>query len=361
MATNPSTLPENAGRLTAPDANYPYGSAKNDSTGTTGDGTPIRAPLMNDTYGFYQALLTRAGIVPSGVAETALNSQLLDAIDAIIAASASDTLNTTRINVASASSVNLTTAAPDTRHINITGTTTINGFVVEEGKCYFVRFAGALTLTNSGSLVTQYGANITTVAGDTCIIRATADNVVEILCYTSPIRVVDQTFTVSGIFTAPWAGDYYLDGCGGGADGGVGSTSGGGGSGAWCKGYKVTLSAGQSVTVTVGGVGGTTSFGSILTMTGGTAGSTTDGGVGGTVTVGAGPGAFNGVKGGFRAAASIGGAGAPSVYGLAGSQNNGTDTVPAIATGFGAGGAGKNSATYLGTGTPGFIRVRGQR
>lgn len=84
MATNPSLLPENAGRLTAPDANYPYGSAKNDSTGTTGDGTPIRAPLLNDTYGFYQALLTRASLVPSGVAETALVSQLADAV-AIIA------------------------------------------------------------------------------------------------------------------------------------------------------------------------------------------------------------------------------------------------------------------------------------
>lgn len=80
MATNPSTLPENAGRITAPDANYPYGSAKNDSTGTTGDGTPIRKPLMDDTYGFYQALLTKAGIVPSGNAETALVSQLADAV-----------------------------------------------------------------------------------------------------------------------------------------------------------------------------------------------------------------------------------------------------------------------------------------
>lgn len=193
MATNPSTLPENVGRITAPEPAYPYGSAKNDSTGTTGDGTPIRAPLMNDTYGFYQALLTRAGIVPSGVAETALNSQLLDAIDAIIAASASDTLNTVRIDVASATSVDLTANAPDTRHINITGTTTIDGFTVEEGKCYFVRFNAALTLTSSGSLVTQYGANIATVAGDTCIIRATADNVAEILCYTR--NVADFPFT----------------------------------------------------------------------------------------------------------------------------------------------------------------------
>lgn len=79
MATNPSTLPENVGRITAPDANYPYGSAKNDSTGTTGDGTPIVKPLLDDTYGFYQAALRAASITPSGSAETALVSQVLQA------------------------------------------------------------------------------------------------------------------------------------------------------------------------------------------------------------------------------------------------------------------------------------------
>lgn len=80
MATNPNTLPENSGRITAPDANYPYGSAKDDSTGTTGDGTPIKKALMNDSYGLIQALLRAAGIVPSGNAETAVLSQVLQAI-----------------------------------------------------------------------------------------------------------------------------------------------------------------------------------------------------------------------------------------------------------------------------------------
>jgi len=80
VATNPSTLPENSGRITAPDANYPYGSAKDDSTGTTGDGTPIKKALLNDTYGFYQWLLTKAGIVPSGTADTAIASDLGDAL-----------------------------------------------------------------------------------------------------------------------------------------------------------------------------------------------------------------------------------------------------------------------------------------
>ena len=117
-----------------------------------------------------------------------------------------DYLNTTRINVASTGTVDLTTAAPSTRHINITGTTTITGFTVAAGQCYFVRFNAALVLTNGASLVTQTGANITTAAGDTCILRATAANVVEVLAYTpfaypflreyvSP----EQTITLAGL------------------------------------------------------------------------------------------------------------------------------------------------------------------
>lgn len=104
-----------------------------------------------------------------------------------------DFLDTLRVNVASTATVDLTTAAPSTRHINITGTTTITGFTIESGDCYFVRFDGALTLTNGASLVTQTGANIVTVAGDTCILRATADNVVELLSYCRVQRLTSGT------------------------------------------------------------------------------------------------------------------------------------------------------------------------
>lgn len=97
-------------------------------------------------------------------------------------------LDTARIDVASTTTVNLTTAAPSTAHINITGTTTVTGFTIAAGKTYFVRFAGTLTLTNNANIVTQSGANITAVAGDTCILRATAANVVEVLAYTPSIN-----------------------------------------------------------------------------------------------------------------------------------------------------------------------------
>jgi len=115
-----------------------------------------------------------------------------------------DYLNTTRISVASTATVDLATAAPNTRHINITGTTTITGFTIAAGKCYFVRFSAALVLTNGASLVTQSGANITTAAGDTCILRATAENVVEVLSYAAPYGSYvspEQAITSAGRLT----------------------------------------------------------------------------------------------------------------------------------------------------------------
>ena len=127
------------------------------------------------------AVIQAAGIEPSELQ----SNQVLLAIQALINASALDTLNTARINVASSATINLTTSAPNTRHINITGTTGISAFTVAAGRCYFVRFAGALTLTSSAAIVTQTGADIITAPGDTCILRATANNVVEVLCYAS--------------------------------------------------------------------------------------------------------------------------------------------------------------------------------
>ena len=92
-----------------------------------------------------------------------------------------------RTNVASAGTVDLTTAVPSNDHINITGTTTIAGFMVAAGRLIFVRFDASLTLTNGAGLVTQTGEDIITQGGDTCILRATAADTVEVLSFTSAI------------------------------------------------------------------------------------------------------------------------------------------------------------------------------
>ena len=133
------------------------------------------------------AIALVAGDIPSGaVAQVTYDGTQFQLTSNIIApAPTTDYLNTTRIDVASAATVNLTSSAPNTRHINITGITTITAFTVAVGQCYFVRFNAALTLTNNANIVTQTGANITTAAGDTCIIRTTAANVVEVLSFKS--------------------------------------------------------------------------------------------------------------------------------------------------------------------------------
>ncbi len=106
----------------------------------------------------------------------------------------------TRTDVASAATVDLTTLVPGNSHINITGTTTITAFTVTSGRLFFVRFNAALTLTNNASIITQTGANIVTQAGDTCILRATAANTVEVLSYSalSDIRLSAAAATTSG-------------------------------------------------------------------------------------------------------------------------------------------------------------------
>lgn len=74
------------------------------------------------------------------------------------------------ISVASAATVNLVSLASN--KIQITGTTSITSFGSPGlAGAYFVRFAGALTLVhNATTLILPGAANITTAAGDTCII-----------------------------------------------------------------------------------------------------------------------------------------------------------------------------------------------
>jgi hypothetical protein len=142
------------------------------------------------------SIVTVAGDTAIAIPNTALNGWNVFYVRNSAAPGGADYLNTLRIDVASAATTDLTANAPNTRNINITGTTTITAFTIASGQTYFVRFNAALTLTNNGSIVTQTGSNITTAAGDTCIIRSTAANVIEVLSYvTAPSA---QIQTISG-------------------------------------------------------------------------------------------------------------------------------------------------------------------
>jgi hypothetical protein len=97
----------------------------------------------------------------------------------------------TRIDVASvAGTVDLTTNAPDSDDIRITGALTVTGFTVAVGRVIRVTAGGAFTLTNNANIVTQTGANIVAASGDTFMLRATAANVVEVFSYSKASGVV---------------------------------------------------------------------------------------------------------------------------------------------------------------------------
>jgi len=113
----------------------------------------------------------------------------------------------TRIDVASvAGTVNLTTAAPDTDDIQITGNLAITAFTVAVGRVIRVVVSGTPTLANNANIDTQTGATITCAAGDTFLLRATAANVVEVLNYTragsNGLTFSGGNTTVSGTLTA---------------------------------------------------------------------------------------------------------------------------------------------------------------
>lgn len=80
MAINLTTNPTTSGRITAANSDYPYGSAKDETSAGAGDGTPYFKARADDIFGMQQALLRLAGITPSGDAETALDSEYTKAI-----------------------------------------------------------------------------------------------------------------------------------------------------------------------------------------------------------------------------------------------------------------------------------------
>lgn len=123
------------------------------------------------------------------------------------------------LDVASAGTCDI--GASNSPYARITGTTTITSFGTSYNGPRFLRFADALTLThNSSTLILPTGANITTAAGDSCVVipkatSGTADGWVvaayqratgsPLLTYVTPAQLQGQTytaFTTGGTATA---------------------------------------------------------------------------------------------------------------------------------------------------------------
>lgn len=103
----------------------------------------------------------------------------------------------TRIDVASvAGTVDLTTSAPDTDDIRLTGALAIMGFTIAVGRVVRVVASAASSLANNASIVTQTGATLTLAAGNSFMLRATAANVVEVLGLTRAAASSAQIQTI---------------------------------------------------------------------------------------------------------------------------------------------------------------------
>jgi hypothetical protein len=74
----------------------------------------------------------------------------------------------TQADIASAATTDI--GVQNTSFLRVTGTTTITSFGTNYRGPRFLTFAGAVTLTNSSTLVLPGGANITTAAGDSLIV-----------------------------------------------------------------------------------------------------------------------------------------------------------------------------------------------
>src|ERR1700753_3460764 len=86
MALNPKL--RYPGQVPVGASGYPYGAAQNDLVEDDGTGTPYEKDLVNDVFGFQQALLAEASITPSGEPDAVGASDYLNALKVVATAQA---------------------------------------------------------------------------------------------------------------------------------------------------------------------------------------------------------------------------------------------------------------------------------
>lgn len=302
-----------------------------------------------------------------------------------------------RVDVASASTIDVRQDVIGTKSIRITGTTTITAVTQDNGAITDAVFGSALQLTNGASLIVPTGANITVAAGDVARMIGEPSSVTRVTLQRAsgaPMgggTLLRRTYlTASGTYTKPTDASFIEVECvgGGGGGGGVNGTSAacaaGGGGGGYAK-KKILVSAlGATESYSVGaggaagassggtgGTGGTSSFGTspFLSAPGATGGqgstSATAGQPGGT---GGNPstGDFN-VQGGYGGAAlggtfaGMGGtAGGGLGFGGKGQPGDVGNTTGVDGQSYGGGGGGAVSSggnRAGGAGAPGLVII----
>ncbi len=280
-----------------------------------------------------------------------------------VAAGLSD-FYTTEGTIASATTTDLGSVTT-TNLLSVTGTTTITGLgssATTVRPLYFIRFTGALLLThNASSLILPGGANITTAAGDTAIVKYEGSGNWRVVTYQKASgqaivtaatgRLLNiQVFTASATYT-PTAGTNTMKAYGIGGGGGGGGSGGAGGAGGQTSLTTLLVlgggAGGASTGPNPGAAGGTASAGTITFPGSGSDGSSGGanfaGGIGGAGIDGAGSGAGGQGAAGGNAGANTGAGGGGS------GASGGTNASP--------GGAGGSRGTYYGSGVTGTYAV----
>lgn len=148
--------------------------------------------------------LSLGGNLTTNAAVT-INSFWAGLLDDTSAIESLNQLHTQGANIASASTVNLSTATGWA--VTITGTTTITAFTSQTaGNAYLLTFSGALTLThNATSLICPGGASITTAAGDTAVVQSLGSGNWKVHSYTradgTPLALPSSAVTLTGTQT----------------------------------------------------------------------------------------------------------------------------------------------------------------
>ena len=357
------------GRYNNPSADYPLGSFKNRTAPGAKNGSYLEQDWANDKEGFFQSLLSLAGITPNGSVDKVGASQFFDALQKLKQSQSGTAFPTTGPSAA----------------LVLTPAPAITAYAA--GQRFRVKFnrasTGADTINISGKgaiSLKQYdsaGAKVAAVFAIEQLADIEYDGVDVVLLdqlpadKAQPVNIV--VISASGTYTKPAGLKYALIKvqAGGGGGGGANSTpanqansASGGGGGGYAESMFPSASIAASVSVVVGAggaggvltggngqAGGASSFGSLVTAAGGAGGTGITTATGGSIRGQGGAGAGgtavgvivrvggNGGIGVVATTTSFGGAGGGSAFSP---QTNGAieGLVGPSASTYGGGGAG---------------------
>ncbi len=140
---------------------YPQGAARNVTVSGDGTGTPLEAAWLNDNLGFQQAILALAGVDPSGVPDTAEESQYLDALLSLITSELVGLVDVVGINNQTGTSY--TTVLDDAGSLIITDNADANTITIPPDM-YLIGSVIAVRQKGTGQTTIVEGAGVTIVA-----------------------------------------------------------------------------------------------------------------------------------------------------------------------------------------------------